>query len=113
MRGASGYPCWRGLPGRNASQTYKPKLGACPSIEALTQSLQLSATITWEVLEAIHDSGASVSVILQQVRREWEVVPGEAALAGVRYEIADCNEIQSLKEIVMSIMTVDVSWRRL
>ena len=84
-----------------------------PSIEALTQSLQPSATSTWEVLEAIHDSGASVSVILQQVRRECEVVPGEAALAGVRYEIADGNEIQSLNETVMSIMTVDASWRRL
>ena len=54
-----------------------------------------------------------MSVILQQVRRECEVVPGEAALAGVRYEIADGNEIQSLNETVMSIMTVDASWRRL
>ena len=113
MRGGSGYPCWRGLPGRNASQTYKPKLGARPSIETLMQSLRPSATGTWEVLEAIFDSGASVSVILQHVRRECEVVPGEAAFAGVRYEIADGNEIQSLNETVMSIMTVDASWRRL
>ena len=52
----------------------------------------------WEKLQMILDSGASVSVVPPSVGRDYEVVRGEAAMAGVRYEIADGNEIPNLGE---------------
>ena len=45
--------------------------------------------------------------------RECEVVPGEPALAGVSYEIADGNEIFKLGETLMPVMTVEGVWRGL
>ena len=61
----------------------------------------------------ILDSGASVSVVHPSVGREYEVVRGEAAIAGVRYEIADGYEIQILSEKLMPVMTREESWRGL
>ena len=59
------------------------------------------------------DSGASVSVVAPHVGRDYEVVRGEAAMAGVRYEIADDNEIPNLGEKLMLVMTREGTWRRL
>ena len=53
----------------------------------------------------ILDSGASVSVVPPSVGRDYEVVRGEAAMAGVRYEIADGNEIQNLGEKLLPVVT--------
>ena len=64
-----------------------------------------------EKLQMILDSGASVSVVPPSVGREYEVVRGEAAIAGVRYEIADGNEIPNLGEKLMPVMTREESWR--
>ena len=53
----------------------------------------------------ILESGASVSVVPPSVGREYEVVRGEAAIAGVRYDIADGNEIPDLGEKLMTVVT--------
>ena len=47
------------------------------------------------------------------VGRDYEVVRGEAAIAGVRYEIADGNEIPNLGEKLMPVMTREGTWRGL
>ena len=46
-------------------------------------------------------------------RTEFVVVHGEAAMAGVRYEIADGNEIPNLGEKLMPVVTREDSWRSL
>ena len=63
-------------------RTYRPKMGVRPFVE--------------KRLDAILGSWASVLVVPPHARREYPVVPGEAALAGVRYEIADGNNILNL-----------------
>ena len=50
----------------------------------------------WEYVEAIVDSGATVTVIPPHVGKEYEVVPGEASKAGVKYEVANGDEIPNL-----------------
>ena len=52
----------------------------------------------------IFDSGASVSVVPPSVGREYEVVRGEAALAGERYEIADGNDIPNCGEKLIPVV---------
>ena len=54
----------------------------------------------------ILESGASISVVPPSVGREYEVVRGEAAMAGVRYEIADGNEIPNFGEKLMPVVIV-------
>ena len=76
---------------------YKPKVSAKAFVEKRSQSLRSLAT-GLEKLQAILDSGASVTVVPPHVGRDYEVVRGEAANAGVRYEIADGNEIPNLGE---------------
>ena len=61
----------------------------------------------------ILDSGASVSVVPPSVGREYEMVRGKAAMAGVRYEIANGNEIPNLGEKLMQVLTQEESWRGL
>ena len=46
-----------------------------------------------------------VSVLPPSVGREYEAVRGEAAMAGVRYELADGNAIQNLGETLMPVVT--------
>ena len=58
----------------------------------------------------IFDSGASAFVVPPSVGREYEVVRGEAAMAGVRYELADGNAITNLGEKLMPIVTREDSW---
>ena len=47
----------------------------------------------WEYIEAILDSGATVTVIPPHVEKGYDIVPGEASRAGVMYEIANEEEI--------------------
>ena len=81
-------------------------------LEKRAQSLRPLAT-GWEKLQAILDSGASVTVVPPHVGRDYEVIRGEAAMAGVRYEIADGNEIPNLGEKMMPVMTREGTWRGL
>ena len=67
----------------------------------------------WEKLTAILDSGASVTVVPPHVGRDYEITRGDAAAAGVRYEIADGNEIPNLGEKLLPIMTREGTWRSL
>ena len=55
----------------------------------------------------------SVTVVPPHDGRDYEVVRGEAAIAGVRYEIADGNEILNLGEKLMLVMTREGTWRGL
>ena len=81
-------------------------------IEKRTQSLR-PLSDEWEKLTAILDSGASVTVVPPSVGREYEITRGDAAAAGVRYEIADGNEIPNLGEKLLPIMTREGTWRSL
>ena len=65
----------------------------------------------WEYLEAILDSGATVMVIPPHVGKEYEVVPSEASKAGVKYEVANGEEIQNLGEKFWPVVTAEGSWR--
>ena len=65
----------------------------------------------WEYLEAIVDSGATVTVIPPHVGKEYEVVPGEASKAGVKYEVANGDEIPNLGEKLLPVVTAEGSWR--
>ena len=65
----------------------------------------------WEHLEAILDSGATVTVIPPHVGREYEVVPGVASKAGVKYEVANGEEIPNLGEKLLPVVTDEGSWR--
>ena len=47
----------------------------------------------WEYIEAILDSGATVTVIPPHVGKGYDIVPGEASRARVMYEIANEQEI--------------------
>ena len=76
------------------------------------QSLKPLAT-GLEKLQMILNSGASVSVVPPSVGREYEVVCGEAAVAGVRYENFDGNEIPNFGEKLMQVVTRKESWRGL
>ena len=80
-------------------------------VEKRAQALKLLAP-GWEQLQMILDSGASVSVVPPSVGREYEAVRGDAAVAGVCYEIADGNEIPNLGEKLMPIVMREDTWRR-
>ena len=83
-----------------------------PFVERRALSLKPLAT-GWEELQMILDSGASVSVGPPSVGRDYEAVCGEADMAGVRYEIADGNEIPNLGEKLLPVVTREDSWRGL
>ena len=67
----------------------------------------------WETIEAILDSGASVIVIPPHFGRGYEIQPGEASKAGVRYEVANGEEIPNLGEKNLLVMTEEGTWRGL
>ena len=67
----------------------------------------------WKKFIAILDSGASVIVVPPHIGHDYETTRGEAAIAGVRYEIADGNEIPNLGEKLLPIMTREGTWRAL
>ena len=64
-------------------------------LEKRTPSLR-TLDSKWEKFIAILDSGASVTVVPPHLGREYEIVKGQAAADGVRYEIADGTEILNL-----------------
>ena len=73
----------------------------------------LATSDEWEYVEAILDSGASVTVIPPHIGPEYETMPSEASRAGVVYEIANGDEIPNLGEKLLPVMTVDGSYRGL
>ena len=73
--------------------------------------LELGGEGDWEYVEAIVDSGATVTVIPPHVGKEYEVVPGEASKAGVKYEVANGDEIPNLGEKFLPVVTAEGSWR--
>ena len=95
-----------------AGKLCKPKPGLKTFIEKRAQSLG-PLSDEWEKLTAILDSGASVTVVPPHVGRDYEVTRGDAAAAGVRYVIADGNEIPNLGEKLFPIMTREGTWRGL
>ena len=81
-------------------------------IEKRTPSLRTLES-KWEKFIAILDSGASVTVVPPHLGRDYEIVKGQAATDGVRYEIADGTEIPNLGEKLLPIMTREGTWRAL
>ena len=73
----------------------------------------LSTSSEWEYIETILDSGATVTVIPPHVGRSYEVVPSAASRAGVKYEVANGDEIPNLGEKLMPVMTREGSMRGL
>ena len=60
-------------------------------------------------MEAILDSGATVTVIPPHVGAGHGVTEGEASKAGVKYEVANGAEIPNLGEKLMAVMTAEGS----
>ena len=84
------------------------------SEKRLMSSLKpLSTSSEWEYIETILDSGATVTVIPPHVGRSYEVVPSAASRAGVKYEVANGDEIPNLREKLMPVMTREGSMRGL
>ena len=50
----------------------------------------------WEYVEAVLDSGATVTVIPAHVGQGYDIMPSAASKAGVMYEIANGEEIPNL-----------------
>ena len=98
--------------GQSVPENDSAAAGLRTFIELRSQSLRPLSN-EWEKLTAILDSGASVTVVPPQVGRDYEVTRGDAAAAGVRYEIADGNEIPNLGEKLLPIMTREGTWRSL
>ena len=74
------------------------------------QTLHAMNTVDgWEYMEAILDSGASVTVVPPTVGMDYEVQPGEASKAGVTYEVANGEEIPNLGEKLLPVMTLEGS----
>ena len=63
------------------------------------------------MIEAILDSGATATVFPPHVGRGYDVQPSDASKAGVRYEVANGDEIPNLGEKVIPVMTVEGSYR--
>ena len=83
-------------------------------IEKRSQQLRpLCQNEEWETVDAILDSGASVTVIPPHVGRGYDIQPGEASRAGVRYEVANGEEIPNLGEKNLLVMTEEGTWRGL
>ena len=67
----------------------------------------------WKYVEAVLDSGATVTVIPAHVGQGYDITPSAASKAGVAYEIANSKEIQNLGEQLMDVVTDDGAWRGL
>ena len=87
-----------------------PKLAVL--IEKRVQSLKpLTQSEDWETIDVILDSGATVTVFPPHVGRGYDIQPSEASKAGVRYEVANGDEIPNLGEKVIPVMTLEGSYR--
>ena len=94
--------------------TKNPKIGLRFAAEKRSQSLRPAAIkrgADWEYVEAIVDSGATVTVFPPSIGVGYSVTEGEAARAGVMYEVADGAEIPNLGEKHLPIMTIEGSVR--
>ena len=67
----------------------------------------------WKFLEAMVDSGATVTVIPPHVGRGYDIVPSEASRAGVHYEVANGEEIPNFGEKLLAVVTEEITWRGL
>ena len=65
----------------------------------------------WEVIDAILDSGASVTVIPPHVASGHPVQESAASRAGVQYEVANGDEIPNLGEKLFAVVTEEGSVR--
>ena len=95
------------------STPWTPRPMLAPLIEKRPQCLNPLQSGAWEYFEAILDSGATVTVIPPSLAKEYEILEGEAAKAGVKYEIANGEEIPNLGEKLMPIMTSEGTTRGL
>ena len=84
-----------------------------PLIEKRPQCLSPLLSGAWEYFEAILDSGATVTVVPPHLAKEYEILEGEASKAGVKYDIANGEEIPNLGEKLMPIMTSEGTTRGL
>ena len=64
-----------------------------------------------KAFEAILDSGMSVTVIPPHVCRGYEVLSGEASKTGVRYEVANREEIPNVGEKVLHVVAEEGTCR--
>ena len=94
-------------------QLHQAKQYMSPFIEKRpAQSLRpLGLSDEWEYVEAILDSGATVTVIPPHIGKGYEITPGEASRAGVMYEVANGEEIPNLGEKLLPIMTLEGNCR--
>ena len=93
-----------------------PKVALKTAIERRPLSLKGAAqkgAAEWEYVEAILDSGATVTVFPPSIGAAYELTQGEAAKAGVTYEVANGEEIPNLGERLMAVMTVEGTTRGL
>ena len=99
----------------NAKERRARDLPLNPFIEKRPQSLRplIGAAGEWEWVEAILDSGATVTVIPPHVGAGYDVQEGEASRAGVKYEVANGEEIPNLGEKLMAVMTAEGTVRGL
>ena len=109
---------WRTATSRRAkklqrSTPWTPTPTLAPLIEKRPQCLNPIHSGAWEYFEAILDSGATVTVIPPHLAKEYDIQEGEAAKAGVKYEIANGEEIPNLGEKLMPIMTSEGTTRGL
>ena len=120
VRGAVAAPADEPMPGetpsRQAGQVRRGRWRSkCPQlatfIERRAQQLRRCESDEWETIETILDSGATVTVIPPHMARAYDITPGEASKAGVRYEVANGEEIPNLGEKNMYVMTEEGSWR--
>ena len=61
----------------------------------------------WERIESVVDSGVTVSVMSPEMAAEYEVVPSEASVAGVTYQVANGDEIANLGQKIIPVVTDD------
>ena len=90
-------------------QLHQAKQYMSPFIEKRpAQSLRpLGLSDEWEYVEAILDSGATVTVIPPHIGRGYDITPGEASRLGVMYEVANGEEIPNLGEKLLPVMTLE------
>ena len=89
--------CLRGRSGTLSTLIQKSKQSLRP--------LHSSNWNEWEVIEAILDSGASVTVIQPHVAGGYEIQESAASHAGVHFEFANGHEITNLCEKLFSVVS--------
>ena len=92
-----------------ACSSARPKLLVC--IERRSESLKPLLSNDWEYAEFILDSGAMTNVIPPHVGKAYDIQPSDASKAGVKYKIANGDEIPNLGEKRMLVATAEGSWK--